>query len=113
MAENMHAAVKKAASKAACQFEILDTWDWGGRIFAPELVALVRRKTTELGYSHLDLASQAGHDAYFMARICPTTMIFTPCKDGVTHNNAEFTTKEEIAPGLNVLLHAVVAHADR
>lgn len=73
----------------------------------------MRRKAQELGYSHRDLPSQAGHDAYFMARICPTTMIFTPCKDGITHNNAEFTTRDEIAPGLNVLLHGVVAHADR
>lgn len=113
MAERMHAAVTEAASRAACEAKILDTWEWGGRIFAPVLVDLVRRKAQELGYSHRDLPSQAGHDAYFMARICPTTMIFTPCKDGITHNNAEFTTRDEIAPGLNVLLHGVVADADR
>ena len=113
MAERMHAAVADAAKRAACEAKILDTWEWGGRIFAPVLVDLVRQKAQDLGYSHRDLPSQAGHDAYFMARICPTTMIFTPCKDGITHNNAEFTTRDEIAPGLNVLLQSVVAHADR
>ena len=113
MAERMHAAVEAAASRAGCRATILDTWDWGGRIFDPALVDLVRRKAADLGHSHLDLPSQAGHDAYFMARVCPTTMIFTPCRDGITHHNAEFTTMDEITPGLNVLLHSVVAQADR
>ncbi|MFC3323650.1 M20/M25/M40 family metallo-hydrolase [Mesorhizobium cantuariense] len=108
-----HAAVTEAATLAACEAKILDTWEWGGRIFDRALVNLVRRKAQELGYSHRDLPSQAGHDAYFMTRICPTTMIFTPCKDGITHNNAEFTTKEEISPGFDVLMHSVVAQADR
>ena len=57
---------------------------------------MVRRRAE--GYGHRDLPSQAGYDAYFMARICPTTMIFTPCQDGITHNNAEFTSRDEIAP---------------
>ena len=113
MADRMHMAVEAAASRAGCQATILDTWDWGGKIFDPALIDLVRRKAGDLGYSHLDLPSQAGHDAYFMAHVCPTTMIFTPCRDGITHNNAEFTTQDEIKPGLNVLLHSVVAHADR
>jgi beta-ureidopropionase / N-carbamoyl-L-amino-acid hydrolase len=63
--------------------------------------------------SYRDLPSQAGHDAYFMARICPTAMMFTPCRGGITHNNRELATKDETAPGVNVLLHSVVARADR
>ena len=113
MSERMYAALDASAKAAGCDFEVLDSWDWGGQIFDEELIDLVRRTAIELNYSHRDLPSQAGHDAYFLARICPTAMIFTPCKDGITHNNAEMTTKEEIAPGLNVLLHSVVAHADR
>lgn len=113
MSKRMHEAMSAAATRSGCEFEVLDTWDWGGRIFDRGLVDLVRRMAADLGYRYRDLPSQAGHDAYFMARICPTTMIFTPCRNGVTHNNAEFTTMEETAPGLNVLLHSVVAHADR
>ena len=51
--------------------------------------------------------------AYFLARICPTAMIFTPCKDGITHHNAEFAGLGDLEPGLNVLLHSVVSRADR
>ncbi len=40
-------------------------------------------------------------------------MIFTPCKDGITHNHNEMATPAMLEPGLNVLLHAVTARADR
>ena len=40
-------------------------------------------------------------------------MIFTPCRDGITHNNAEYAAPEDIEPGANVLLHALVERADR
>jgi N-carbamoyl-L-amino-acid hydrolase len=113
MAERLRRAVDDAAVRTGCQAEILDSWSWGGRIFDEALVSLVRETADGLGYSHRDLPSQAGHDAYFMARICPSTMIFTPCQGGITHNNQELATQEETAPGVNVLLHSVVARADR
>jgi beta-ureidopropionase / N-carbamoyl-L-amino-acid hydrolase len=113
MAERLRRAVHEAAAKTGCQAEILDTWSWGGRIFDESLIKLVRQTAGHLGYSHRDLPSQAGHDAYFMARICPTTMIFTPCRDGITHNNRELATQDETVPGVNVLLHSVVTRADR
>ena len=76
-------------------------------------IDLVRGRAARLGHATLDLPSQAGHDAYFMARVCPTAMIFTPCRGGITHNEREFTTLEEQAPGADLLLQAVIARADR
>jgi N-carbamoyl-L-amino-acid hydrolase len=40
-------------------------------------------------------------------------MIFAPCKGGITHNNPELCTREDLEPGLNVLLHTVMKRADR
>jgi len=40
-------------------------------------------------------------------------MIFTPCRDGISHNEAEHAEQDETAPGVNVLLHAVLARANR
>jgi N-carbamoyl-L-amino-acid hydrolase len=77
------------------------------------MVNTVRDAVGHLGYNSWDLPSQAGHDAYFLARHFPTAMIFTPCKDGITHNNGELATAAMMEPGLNVLLHAVLARADR
>ena len=59
----------------------------------------------------LELPSQAGHDAYNLSKLCPTVLIFTPCKGGITHNEKEDTTLEDQLPGLNVLLNAVVERA--
>lgn len=113
MAERMRRAAAEAAARAGCDHEVIDAWDWGGDIFAADLIALVRDTAQSLGYRHRDILSQAGHDAYFVARHAPTTMIFTPCKDGITHHNAESCSRDDLEPGLNVLLHAVLARADR
>jgi N-carbamoyl-L-amino-acid hydrolase len=113
MAESVIGAIEAAGQRSGCEAEILDRWTWGGPIFDDTLVSSIRSYAGELGYSHRDLPSQAGHDAYFLAGICPTAMIFTPCRGGITHNNAEYAAPEHIAPGANVLLHALVARADR
>jgi N-carbamoyl-L-amino-acid hydrolase len=113
MAERMRRAVGEAAARAGCTAEILDVWNWGGAIFAPELIDQVRSASLAMGYRTQDILSQAGHDAYFVARHAPTTMIFAPCKGGITHNNAEDCDRGDLEPGLNVLLQAVVARADR
>lgn len=113
MAEAMRRSIHEAAAKADCSAEVLDVWKWGGDIFARELVDQVRSVSSSLGFRHMDILSQAGHDAYFVARHAPTTMIFAPCKGGITHNNNELCLPEDVAPGLEVLLKCVVARADR
>ncbi len=113
MAERVRRAVFEAAARADCTAEILDVWNWGGKVFADELIEQVRSTSHALGYRTRDILSQAGHDAYFVARHAPTTMIFSPCKGGITHNNQELCTPDDLEPGLNVLLHTVVARADR
>ncbi|WP_332697770.1 Zn-dependent hydrolase [Bosea sp. (in: a-proteobacteria)] len=113
MAERTRRAVGEAAARAGCEAEILDVWNWGGKVFAQELIDQVRATSLALGYRTQDILSQAGHDAYFVARHAPATMIFAPCKGGITHNNQESCDRDDLEPGLNVLLRAVVARADR
>jgi N-carbamoyl-L-amino-acid hydrolase len=76
--------------------------------FAPPLVEAVRRGAARLGHSHQDIVSGAGHDAIYVARHAPTTMIFVPCKDGISHNEIEDAKEEHLAAGANVLLHAML-----
>jgi len=113
MRVRMLRAVAEAGIRAGCEHRVLDQWSWGGDIFDRDMVEHVRAAVEKLGVSGLELPSQAGHDAYFLARHVPTAMIFTPCKDGITHNNQELATPQMLEPGLNVLLHAVTARADR
>ena len=70
------------------------------------------RKGAELlRYDHMDMVSGAGHDAVYVSRVAPTGMIFVPCEDGLSHNEAENASKEDIAAGANVLLHAMMERA--
>lgn len=58
-----------------------------------------------LKYRHMN--SGAGHDAMHLAKLTPTSMIFVPCKDGISHNPAEFAKLEDICLGIEVLAEAV------
>jgi len=81
--------------------------------FDPGCVALVREAAARLGLPSRDIVSGAGHDAVYVARQVPTAMIFTPCKDGLSHNEAESILPEEAADGCQVLFEAVLARANR
>jgi len=113
MTTRMKRAVGEAAIRSGCEARIVDEWSYGGDIFDPGLIALVRAKAEALRCDWMELSSQASHDAYFMAEHCPSVMIFVPCKDGITHNNHESCERDDLDAGLNVLLHAVVERADR
>ena len=76
-------------------------------------VDLVRQAAARLGYSARDIVSGAGHDAVYVAQHVPTAMIFTPCKDGLSHNEAESIEPDEAAAGAQVLFEAVLARANR
>lgn len=76
-------------------------------IFDSHCVEAVRKWTSALGYSHRDIVSGAGHDAYWLSRVAPTAMIMCPCVDGISHNEAEEISPQWAAAGANVLLQAV------
>jgi len=73
----------------------------------------MRRIITEaavaLGLSHKSMPSGAGHDAQEMTRIAPTGMIFVPSVGGVSHSPKEFTSPQDMANGVNVLIRTVLA----
>jgi N-carbamoyl-L-amino-acid hydrolase len=77
-------------------------------VFDSDCVAAVRNAAEACGYSSRDIISGAGHDAAHISRVAPTAMVFVPCKDGISHNEAEFTSKEQCAAGAQVLLNAVL-----
>jgi N-carbamoyl-L-amino-acid hydrolase len=78
--------------------------------FSPELIGCVTRAAEEAGFAARDMVSGAGHDAVYVARVAPATMIFVPCLNGISHNEAESITFEQCAAGAQVLLNAVLEH---
>ncbi|MBB4287075.1 Zn-dependent hydrolase [Roseospira goensis] len=76
--------------------------------FDPALVDSVRRAAAGAGYRARDMVSGAGHDACHLATFAPTAMIFVPCVDGLSHNEAEDARPEWLEAGATVLLRAVL-----
>jgi beta-ureidopropionase / N-carbamoyl-L-amino-acid hydrolase len=72
----------------------------------------IRNAAKKNGLSYHDIISGAGHDAVYMARVCPTAMIFIPCVGGISHNEAEDCKPEWVTNGANVLLHAILEKAE-
>jgi N-carbamoyl-L-amino-acid hydrolase len=74
---------------------------------APDLVSTVQAVCGELGLTVKRMISRAYHDSLFMAQVCPTTMIFIPCRGGVSHRPDEYSSPEQIAAGVRVLAHTL------
>ena len=75
----------------------------------PALRAALRQGAQDLGLSLTDLPSGAGHDAAFMSRICPSAMIFVPCRAGKSHAPEEWSDREQLAAGAAAIYQAVKA----
>ena len=80
--------------------------------FDAEMIDLVEATAQRLGHSTRRMPSGAGHDAQMLARVCPTSMVFVPSVNGLSHNIAEYTTPADIEAGANVLLQVVLDRAE-
>ena len=80
--------------------------------FDAACVDAVRRAAAEVGAAHRDITSGAGHDAKYLADICPAAMVFIPCKGGISHNEIEDADPAHVAAGCEVLLRAVLEKAE-
>jgi N-carbamoyl-L-amino-acid hydrolase len=107
-------AVEPLARRAAarCTVKVTPTLHDDPCVFDPGVVDTIERAAGELGLPSLRLASGASHDAQYMARVCPTGMIFVPCENGVSHNEAENAKPEDLAAGARVLTAALLELAN-
>ncbi len=64
------------------------------------------------GISFLELPSGAGHDAMYIAEVAETGMIFVRCREGISHNSAEFVEPRDIAAGAAVLAETALRLAE-
>jgi N-carbamoyl-L-amino-acid hydrolase len=112
MKARLEAEAPRIAEALGLGIEIEPTGHFDPVTFDPDCVAAVRRAAERLGYSHRDMVSGAGHDACWINRVAPTAMVFCPCVDGLSHNEAEEITPDWAAKGANVLFHAVVETAE-
>ena len=108
MVDAFHARLPAIEAASRCTLAVAREWTYGGEPYDAGLAGLVRDAARDLGHAAMDLRTVAGHDSMNLARRVPSVMIFTPCEKGITHNEAENVTRADIAPAVDVLLHAVL-----
>ena len=111
MAKDLCEIVDRCCSEAGLEFTFEKYWEKPSVDFDTRCIQSVKNAATHFGYSSMEIISGALHDACNLSLHGPTSMIFIPCKDGLSHIEAEYADPAHVAAGGNVLLNAVLEHA--
>ena len=111
MEATLRGTCAKVATDTGVSIDVTLNSSFATTAFDPACIDVVRAGAGRLGYRHMDIVSGAGHDAVYLARVAPTAMIFVPCEGGISHNEIENATPEDLEAGCNVLLHAMLGRA--
>jgi beta-ureidopropionase / N-carbamoyl-L-amino-acid hydrolase len=107
--QQLHAAVARIAEGIGLQASVKQIFQYAPIAFDKDCVDVVQVAAEALGYSHRRMISGAGHDACYLNQVAPTAMIFVPCVDGLSHNEAEEIHPHWSTAGADVLLQAILA----
>ncbi len=113
MQAQIDAATRMVADETDLEFATLVARRRDPVHFTEDLVALAEQSARDLGLSVTRMRTRPGHDAFNMLRLCPTELIFVPCRDGISHHELEYCSPEHVAAGANVLLASVLHRANR
>ncbi len=111
MAVGMDTTFKAVCSNTGLEGNLEEIWYSPPTSFDSACIDTVERAAHARGYTSRRITSGAGHDAKYMADICPTSMIFIPCKDGLSHNELEDAEDNDLIAGGQVLLDAAFEKA--
>jgi N-carbamoyl-L-amino-acid hydrolase len=103
--------VKAIVDGIGLELEIEQIFYYAPIHFDEDCVSAVREGAVNCDYSMREMVSGAGHDACYVSKVAPTSMIFIPCVDGISHNEVEDAKPEWVTAGCDVLLHAVLEKA--
>ena len=73
----------------------------------------IRDAATRQNLAQMDMVSGATHDAKYMAGLCPSGMLFVPCRGGVSHNESESAEPADLLAGTQVLAEVMIELANR
>jgi N-carbamoyl-L-amino-acid hydrolase len=107
----LRASAEQVAKEIGLELKLEQIWYSPPVAFAKPCVDAVRQAATMLGMPAMDIVSGAGHDAVYISRVAPTAMIFVPCENGISHNEVENATPDDLGAGCDVLLHAILERA--
>ncbi|HET6306071.1 MAG TPA: allantoate amidohydrolase [Rhodopila sp.] len=108
METSLRQALSDIAARRGVRIDVDPYAKFGPIAFDPTLGALLRAKAEARQLATRDMIAAAGHDSVLMAPLLPSAMLFVPSVGGITHNPGEYSTREQIARGAQVLLDAVL-----
>ncbi len=108
MAASLESRIEEIAGEHDLEIKSEEIWYKPPVRFDSGCIEAVSKAVEMLGYNHQKIPSGAGHDACQVCQSVPTSMIFVPCAGGLSHNEEESATPEDLEAGCNVLLHAVM-----
>lgn len=112
MDEEMRAGVAQITKDMGLGCELEQIFYYAPIAFDQSCVSAVRKAAESLGLEHRDIVAGAGHDACYLSKVAPASMVFIPCVDGISHNEVEDAKPEWVTAGANVLLRAMVERAE-
>jgi len=104
-------AAAEAETEAPVALDMI--WHSPPVLFDSRCVGAVESASRRQEYPHRRMVSGAGHDACQVARRAPAAMVFVPCRDGLSHNEAEWAEPDHLAAGCDVLFHAALALSEQ
>lgn len=72
-----------------------------------DLQLRLRNAVAALGHRAPSLPSGAGHDGQAMSKLCPIGMLFVRCRNGVSHNPAEYTSPDDMGLAAAALIRFI------
>ncbi|HYL79908.1 MAG TPA: Zn-dependent hydrolase [Candidatus Acidoferrum sp.] len=112
IAKKVQAAIRRIARKWKLDASV-ETLADEAPVPLPERIRQVSRAACRAcGIPFLELPSGAGHDAMYLAEIAETGMIFTRCREGISHNPAEFVDPQDAVAGATVLAETALRLAN-
>lgn len=104
----LRAECESIVAETGLELELEQIWHIPALPFDARCVEAVRAAAAGAGFEHMDIVSGAGHDACNVAQVAPVGMVFVPCEDGISHNEIENATPEDLAAGCQTLCDALV-----
>ena len=100
-----------AQHAAPCEARVTTLVDAPSNGFDGALRQAIADAAERIGQSHMPILSAAGHDARHLAPLCPSAMIFIPCRGGVSHAEHEWAEPAHVTAGADVLLQVLLPYA--
>ncbi|AHV97652.1 Zn-dependent hydrolase [Paenibacillus sabinae] len=105
--DEIRAFIKRNCSERGIEYEIEVPHRLKPTPCSENVIAVVQDSVAAAGLPVQKLISGAAHDAMVMAEITEVGMIFVRSKDGISHHPDEWTSKEDLAWGTEVLYQSI------